>query len=214
VSLRHKFSKKSRVRIFRNERTRSTPLDPKLMFWDVSDRFVTTRKSMQKWLNWCHYRISSLNKVMSEFFAMNAPDPIHWTQNSCLGRFGPFRYSTKADAKLAELVPLTQKFAKQSRVRIFRNERTRSTPLDRKLMFSGISDSFVTARKSMQKWPNWCHYRTSSQNRVASEFFATNAPDPLHLTQNSCFGAFRTVSLQHKSRCKTGRTVAINAHVR
>jgi hypothetical protein len=125
VSLRHKFSKQSRVRIFCNERTRSTTLDPKLLFWDVSDRFVTARKSMQKWLNWCHYRTSSLNKVVLEFFATNAPDPIHWTQNSCLGRFGPFRDCTKADAKLTELVPLTQKFAKQTLVGIFRNERTR-----------------------------------------------------------------------------------------
>jgi ribosomal protein L37AE/L43A len=31
------------------------------------------------------------------------------------GRFGPFRYGTKVDAKLAELVQLTYKFAKQSR---------------------------------------------------------------------------------------------------
>jgi hypothetical protein len=29
-----------------------------------------------------------------------------------LGRFGPFRYCMKVDAKLAELMPLTQKFAK------------------------------------------------------------------------------------------------------
>jgi hypothetical protein len=29
-----------------------------------------------------------------------------------LERFGPFRYSTKVFAKLAELVPLTHKFAK------------------------------------------------------------------------------------------------------
>jgi hypothetical protein len=41
----------------------------------------------------------------------------------------------KVDAKLAELAPLTQKFAKQSRVGIFGNERTRSIPLDPKLMF-------------------------------------------------------------------------------
>jgi hypothetical protein len=49
--------------------------------------------------------------------------------------FGPFRYCTKVDAKLAELVPLTHKFAQKSQVRIFRNERTQSTPLDPKLMF-------------------------------------------------------------------------------
>jgi hypothetical protein len=63
----------------------------------------------------------------------------------------------KVDAKLAELVPLTHKFAKQSRVGIFRNERIRSTPLDPRLMFMGVSDRFVTAKKSKQNWPNWCH---------------------------------------------------------
>jgi hypothetical protein len=56
----------------------------------------------------------------------------------------------KVDAKLAELVPLTHKFAKQSRVTIFCNERTRSTPLFPKLMFWGISDRFFSAQKSMQ----------------------------------------------------------------
>jgi hypothetical protein len=71
-----------------------------------------------------------------------------------LERFGPFRYCMKVDAKLAELVPLTHKFAKQSSVIIFRNERTRSTPLDPKLMFSGVLERFVTARRSMQNWPN------------------------------------------------------------
>jgi hypothetical protein len=63
----------------------------------------------------------------------------------------------KVDAKLAELVPLTRKFAKQSCIRIFRNERTRFTPLDPKLMFWGVSDRFVTVRKLMQSWPNLCH---------------------------------------------------------
>jgi hypothetical protein len=74
-----------------------------------------------------------------------------------LGRFGPFRYCTKADAKLAELVALTQKFGKQSCVGIFRNEHARSIPFDPKLMFWGVSDRFVTARKLMQNWPNWWH---------------------------------------------------------
>jgi hypothetical protein len=56
----------------------------------------------------------------------------------------------KVDAKLAELVPLTHKFAKQSRVGIFRNELTRSTPLDPKLMFWGVWDRFVAVQKLMQ----------------------------------------------------------------
>src|SRR6185437_12235371 len=72
-------------------------------------------------------------------FATNASDPPHWTLNSCFGAFctiwvhsGPFGCLTKLGEKWAELV---QQFVKQSRIGIFRNERTRSTPLDPKLMF-------------------------------------------------------------------------------
>jgi hypothetical protein len=51
--------------------------------------------------------------------------PIHSIgRKTVLGRFGPFRYCTIVDAKLDELVPLTHKFAKQSRVGIFGNKRT------------------------------------------------------------------------------------------
>jgi hypothetical protein len=131
-----------------------------------------------------------------------------------LERSGLFHWSTKVDVKVAELAPLTRKFAKWSCVEIFCNERTWSTPFNPKPMFLGVSDRFVTARKSMQNWPNWCHYRTSLLKEVASEFFATNGPDPLHLTKSSYFGVFRTVSLLHESRCKTGRTSAIKAQVR
>jgi hypothetical protein len=78
--------------------------------------------------------------------------PIHsiGPKTHVLGRVGPFLYCTKVDAKLAGLEPLTHKFAKQTLLLIFRNERTRSTPMDPKLMFWGISDRFVTARMSMQ----------------------------------------------------------------
>ena len=80
-----KFVPRSRVRIFRNERTRSTPLDPKLMFWCDS-----------------YY----------------------------LSEFGPFGCHTNLGAKWAELV---QKFVPRHRIGIFRNESTRTTPLDRKM---------------------------------------------------------------------------------
>jgi hypothetical protein len=78
--------------------------------------------------------------------------PIHsiGPKTHVFGRFGLFRCCTKVDAKLSELVLLTHKFAKRRYVRKFRNEGTRSTPVDPKLMFWGVSDRFVTARKSMQ----------------------------------------------------------------
>ena len=74
---------------------------------------------------------------------MNALDPPHWTLNSCFGVFrtiwvhlGPFGCLTKLGAKQAELV---QNFVPRSRLGIFHNERTRSTPLDPKLMFCCVS---------------------------------------------------------------------------
>ena len=73
---------------------------------------------------------------------MNAPDPPHWTLNRRFGAFhtwvhsGPFGCLTKLDAKRAEQV---QKFVPRSRVGIFRNKRTRSTPLEPKLMFWYVS---------------------------------------------------------------------------
>ena len=67
----------------------------------------------------------------SESFATNAPDPPHWTLNSCFGafhsfwvHFGSFGCLTKLGAKGAQVV---QKFVPRSRVGIFRNECTRST---------------------------------------------------------------------------------------
>ena len=82
AELVQKFVPRSRFEIFRNERTRSTPLDPKLMFWCV----------------------------------------LYYS-----GAFGTVWLTTKLGAKRAELV---QKFVPRSRVGIFCNERTRSTPLD------------------------------------------------------------------------------------
>jgi hypothetical protein len=99
------------------------PIGPELIFWGVSDRFVTVRTLVQNRLNWCQYFTSSCNEVMLEFFAMNALDPPHLTPNSCLALFGPFHYCTKQ----AEIVTLMHKFVQLSHNGIFHNERTRST---------------------------------------------------------------------------------------
>jgi len=53
---------------------------------------------------------------------------------------GPFGCLTKLGAEWAELV---QKFVPRSRVGIFRNERTRSMPVDPKLMFWCVLSYFV-----------------------------------------------------------------------
>ena len=83
------------------------------------------------------------HEVALEFFAMKARDPLHFTLNSCFGEFrtiwvhlGRFGCLKKLCAKRSELV---QNFVPRCRIRIFRNERTRSTPLVPKLMFWCIS---------------------------------------------------------------------------
>src|SRR6185312_2606786 len=91
AELVQKFVPQSRVRIFRNEHTRSTPLDPKLMY----GAFHTI---------WVHS--------------------------------GLFGCLTKLGTEQAELV---QKFVPRCHVGIFRNEHTRSTPLDPKLSFWCVS---------------------------------------------------------------------------
>ena len=60
-------------------------------------------------------------------------------------------------------------------------------PVGPKLMFGCILDSFVTARSLVQNGLNWCYHK------VASEFFATNAPNPPHWILNSCLCASRSV---------------------
>ena len=62
-------------------------------------------------------------------FHNDAPDPHHWTLNSCFGAFlsvwvhlEPFCYYTKLAAKHAKQVQLMQKFVPRCLVRIFRNE--------------------------------------------------------------------------------------------
>src|SRR6185312_14042276 len=87
AELVQKFVPRSRVGIFRNERTRTTQLDPKLTFWCVLYSF---------------------------------------------GAFGTVWLPYETRCK-------TGRISAQSRVRIFRNEHIRSTPLDPKLTFWCVS---------------------------------------------------------------------------
>ena len=132
---------------------------------------------------------------------MNPLDPLHWSLNSSFGVFRiicvslrPFGCLTKLGAKRSEVV---QKFVPRSRVGIFRNESTRSTPWEPKLMFWCISyhlDPFGTVRLSYETHGKTG--RTSAKVRGTKSsriFFVTNASNPPHWNLNSCFGAFRTV---------------------
>ena len=122
---------------------------------------------------------------------------------------------TKLRAKRFEQV---QKFVPRSRVRIFRNEPTRSTPLDPKLMFWCISYHLVHLR------PFGCLTKLGAKRfELVQKFVArrrvevfryehtrSTALDP-KLTfwcVSYYLGAFGTVWLPYETRCKTGRTSA------
>ena len=105
-------------------------------------------------------------KSFLNFFATNAPDPLHWTLNTCFAAFhsvwvyfGLFRYCTKLGAKWAELVQLMQKLLPQNRIGIFRNERTQSTTLDPNSCF-GVSHS-IWVHLAM-----FCYYMKLDTKRV------------------------------------------------
>ena len=123
AELVQKFMPRSRVGIFRNEHTRSTPLDPKLTFWCFSyylGAFETV------WL------------LRNERTVSTPLDPklTFWCVSNYLGAsrtvWLPYETRCKTGRKV-------QKFVPRSRVRIFRNERTRFSHLDPKLMFWCVS---------------------------------------------------------------------------
>ena len=123
-----------------------------------------------------------------------------------------FRYCTKLGAKRAELV------LPRSRIRIFHNELTRSTPLDPKLTLwcvSFHSGAFGTV---------WLPYETRyKMGRTSAKVRAMNRVRIFRngRTRSTPFdpklmfwcilynsAAFRTVWLPYKTRWKTGRTSA------
>src|SRR6185312_1798922 len=117
---------------------------------------------------------------------MNAPDPPHLTLNSCLGAFctiwvysGLLGCPTKLGGKRAELV---QKFVPRSRVGIFCNERTRSNPMDPKLMFWCISyhlGAFGTVWLPYET--RWKAGRTSAKVRATkSRWIFSQRTHPIH----------------------------------
>jgi len=169
---------------------------------------------------------------MLEFFTTNAPDPHHCTLNSCFCAFlsarvhlGPFCYCMKLAAKLTKLVQLMQKFVPRCLVRIFRNERSRSTPLDPKLRVWCVSfhlGAFGTryctklaAKRAklvqlMQKFVPRCLVRI-----FHNELSRSTPLDPnlMFWCVSFCLGAFGTVLLLHETCYKTRQTGAINAKV-
>ena len=107
------------------------------------------------------------------------PKLTFWFVSYYLGAFRTVWLLTELGAKRAALV---QKFVPRSRVGIFCNEHTQSTPLDAKLMFWFVSYCLGAFRTVWLPNESRCKTgRTSAEcscHEVASEFFVVNAPSP------------------------------------
>ena len=81
VELVHKFVPGSRVGIFRNKRTRSTPLVLKLTFWCISHYLDSGPFGCLPTLGAKRAELVQMFVPRSRvgIFPMNAPDPPHWT---------------------------------------------------------------------------------------------------------------------------------------
>ena len=145
-----------------------------VLFWCIWDYLVALQNSLPNGQNRCK---SSCHEVASEFFAMKAPDPTHWTLNSHfgvfhtiwvhLGLFGCHRTLSAKRVKTGAKVRATK-----SRWN-FSNEHPQSTPLDPKLMFwcvsyyLGVFGTVFCPTTLSAKWVNWCK---SLSHEVALNF--------------------------------------------
>ena len=101
------------------------------MFGSIWQCFVTTQNSVQKQIELVQLMQKFVPRTRIGIFATNAPDPPHWTLNSCFGasrsiwmHLAIFHYYTKLGAKRVELVQLMHKFVPGSRIWIFCNKHT------------------------------------------------------------------------------------------
>jgi len=147
-----KFVQRCLVRIFYNKHSRSTPLDPRLIFWCVSFRLgafetiLLFHETRCKWANLVQLMQEFVPKRLVRISRNRRTRSTQLNPNirfSCvsfhLGAFGTIMLLRKLDAKRAKLVQLMQKFVPRCLVRNFDNERSRSTPLESKLMFWCVS---------------------------------------------------------------------------
>ena len=147
---------------------------------------------------------------------MNAPNPPHWTQNSCFIAFhtilvhlGPFGCVTKHSAKRAKRM---QKFVPRGGVGFFHNERNRSTPLDSKLLFWCVLyylDAFGTVslpyktRCKTGRTGGKVRAKKSRHNFSEHTGLTPLGPKLMFWCVSYYLGAFGTVSLPYKTGCKT-----------
>ena len=169
----HKFVPRSRVGIFRNQRTRSTALDPKLPFWCIlyylgaygtvwlpyEIRCKTGRTSAK-------VRAPKSHRNFSQQTHRSTPlDPKLTFRciSYYVGAFGTVWFPYETWCKTGR----TSEFVPRSCVGIFRNERTRSNSLDPKLTFWCVSYHLGAFGTVWVPYKTWCNTgRTSAKVRA------------------------------------------------
>jgi len=153
---------------------------------------------------------------------MNAPDPLHWTLNTCFGAFlticvhlGLLGCLTKLRAKHSELV---QKFVRRGRVGVFHDECTHPPHWTLISCFGAFHTIWV------HLGPFGCLTKLGAkQTKLVQKFVPRSCigvfcdehtrSTPLDPKLSFCYisyhlGAFGTVWLPYETRCKTSRTRA------
>ena len=91
AELVQKFVPRSCVRVFHDEHTQSTPLDPKLSFFCISYHLGAFGTVWLPYETRCKTGQTSAKvcatKLHWSFSQQNTPDPPHWTLNSCFAEF-------------------------------------------------------------------------------------------------------------------------------
>ena len=139
AELVQKFVPWSRIGIFYNERTRSTPLDPKVTFWCVSYYLCASRTV------WLHYETRCTTGRTSAKVRATKPRRNFSQRTHPINPIGP----------------------KNHVLVLF-------------VVFGCILDFFRYCMKLVAKRAELMHIRKTSCHELASEFLATNAPDPPH----------------------------------
>ena len=224
---------------FCNECSWSTPLDPKLMFWCIFFRLGAfgivslLHKTRSKTRHTVAINAKvSVPKSCQNFFAMNAPDPHHWTLNSCLGAFylfwvllRPFWYCKNSMQNrqkwwcksswyevmsefFATNVPDPHHWTLNSRFGEFLSVWVH---LGLFLYCTKLGAKRVKMVQLMQKFVVRSHVESFHNQCSQSTKFD---PKLMFWCVSLRLGEFGTVSLLRETRCKTRQNVVINAKFR
>ena len=174
--------------IFCNGHTQCIPFDPKIMFSAFSEfrfRHENGAKIGREGRSHDFWTEKNYNWI----FTTDTPNPSLLTQNSCLARFRSVGSGTKTVRKLAGRTVLTTFGAKILTVEVFATDAPNRTLLTQNSCLARFSSS-GSSTKNFVKIGLEGRSNLFGAKKIKVQFFATDAPNPSVLTQNSCLARF------------------------